>query len=523
MSLTAECRAFCRTHGLFHCQTIVVGVSGGADSVCLLHVLHTLSEEAGSEDGAEDGAAFPVLVAAHVNHGLRGDAADRDEEHVRSLCESLHIRLAVKKADVAAVSGEKKISLEEAGRWVRYSFFKETADACTADGQTAYIAVAHHREDQAETILMNLFRGTGPDGLCGMRPKYRGVIRPLLFASKSDITEYLRIHFLEYSEDASNQVNHFTRNRWRNQILPLIADVSRKDPVLPLLQTAEIVSDDRDYFESRVQEIVRCNAVAGGSDARGIPCEVLRREHRAISSRIIRFLYAEKFSSGTDLSYAHVVSILSLTEAGPGGRRIALPHGRLAYVSGDVLFFEDLTDLHRGRPGTWMTKTGPLLLSGSVDMPETALPACPGRRSVMDKNSKTSFQVETIFVENPMQVVYNSRTWYCTCDKLQGAVIRTRRKDDWFSAAGSAGGKPLRRFLTDRKIPAFTRDRILLAAKDSQVLWIPGIGHAEGFADEISRRRFDESQVQNAGEGYGSADQKLCRITIYDINDQEEQ
>lgn len=518
MSLLPDCRKFCNTYGLLSCQAVIAGVSGGADSMCLLDILFTLSEEAKNIETLQP---FPTLIAAHINHGLRGEAADHDEDLVRRYCQDRNIPFYVKRVDIAAMAKESKTSVEQAGRSARYAFFDEIAGKYFPGAEDVFTAVAHHREDQAETILMNLFRGTGPDGLCGMKPVNSRIIRPLLFASKENILSYVKSKHISYAEDQTNLDNTYTRNRWRNQILPLIADVSRKDPVLPLLAFAELAGTDKEYFDEKVSEIYEINACCGGSGTYGIPCEVIRREHRAIASRLIRYLYTGRFLAATDLTAAHVSSILALAAEGPGGRRISLAHGRIAYIAEDTLFFDESMGLMSEDVLSWKMKTGPVLLSREETDGEPLLvfdDIVPGR---VVSISKTYFDVEVILVEKPEQVVYNSRTWYCPAEVLSGAVLRTRRQGDWFSRTESTGGKPLRRFLTDRKIPSFVRDRMLVAAHESQVLWIPGIAVAEGLVDEASERMYfgltgsaaDKSSVHGT---------ELYRITILDRNEQEE-
>lgn len=495
--------------------------------MCLLDILHTLSAGSREDCTLPDinppesephgmNHVFPTIIAAHVNHGLRGETANADEELVRTYCDEKGIPFVSQTIDAAILASDRKISLEEAGRIARYSFFRETAAQYSTSGETVYIAVAHHREDQAETILMNLFRGSGPEGLCGMRPRNKDIIRPLLFASKEEIKTYLREKSIEYAEDATNQENHFTRNRWRNQILPLISEVSRKNPITPLLLTSEILSVDRDYFDEQTSRIFYESITVGGSGTIGLPCLVLAGEHGAIASRLIRRLYEDRFASAKDLSYAHVCAVMSIIRDGPGGRRIALSRGRTAYVSDGVLFFEDLSDLHKGQDRTWMSKTGALLLSDSENIEDMPLSIHPGQPAERVSISQTSYYVEAILVENPMQVVYNSRAWYCTREELSGAVVRTRRTGDRFSSAGSIGGKPLRRFLTDRKIPAFIRDRVILVARAEEVLWIPGIGHAKGFVDMTSRRSWDISHKPDQHGTHGQTSQEIVKITIYD-------
>ena len=521
MSLLLDCRKYCLTYGLLSCQALIVGVSGGSDSMCLLDILYSLSEESKKNESLKP---FPQIIAAHVNHCLRGEAADHDEDIVRQYCRERFIPFAAGRIDIQDHAQKEKISLEQAGRSARYKFFDETAHNYLPDSSVVYTAVAHHREDQAETILMNLFRGTGPDGLCGMKPKSGDIIRPLLFASKEDILFYLEAKMIPYSDDLSNFDNTYTRNRWRNQILPLIADVSRKDPVLPLLSLAELVSTDKEYFDEKVFEIYKRKVRLGGSGTFGLPCAVIRNEHRSIASRLVRLLYSERFSSATDLTAAHVSAILSLAAEGTNGGRISLAHGKTAYLAEGELFIDaasGLTPEGAGTSGTWSTKGGQILLcrEETKGAPLCILGNITANRVV--SISKTYFDVEVILVENMEQVVYNSRTWYCPAAMLAGTVFRTKRQGDWFSRSGSTGGKPLRRFLTDRKIPVFVRDRMLLAANESQVLWIPGVSFAAGFADEVSGRRYFDSYGLEMTE-YSVRESRLYRITILDTNEQEE-
>jgi len=519
MPLLPDCREYCIKNNLLSCQVMLVGVSGGADSMCLLDILFSLS---GTWQDDSDGRPFPKIIAAHVNHGLRGAAADEDEELVRSYCSARGIAFASYTADVALLAAEKRIGLEEAGRIVRYSFFEETARKYSAGGHKVFTAVAHHREDQAETILMNLFRGTGPDGLTGMQPCSRGIVRPLLFASKKDILGYMKEKGLCFSEDYSNLDNTYTRNCWRNRIFPLIEEACGKDPVQPLLAMSDLLRTDQSYFEEIVGDIFAANRISGGNNMPGLPCPVITGAHRAVASRLVRHLYAAAFSSAADLGSVHVSAVLSLTEDPAGGRLLSLPHGRTAYIADGVLFFDNADAIRGGGLKSWDTNGVRLLLCSAADAGETPLFSDVKKTELCVPISKTSFELETILVENPEQVVYNSRTWYCTPDVLGGAVLRTRRQGDWFSHAGSVGGKLLRRYLTDRKIPAFVRDRMLIAANGAQVLWIPGLAHAAGFVDEASRLRFFASRGRGT-DPISLQDMQLYRITIRNMYEQEEQ
>jgi len=534
MSLLLDCRKFCNAHELLSCQAVIIGVSGGADSMCLLDILFSLSEESKKEAVSPP---FPEVIAAHVNHGLRGDDADQDEELVRNYCKDRGILFRSQRVDITSLAARDKISLEDAGRRVRYAFFEEIAAgvreefaACIRKDVAAgvwseyskiFIAVAHHREDQAETLLMNLFRGAGPDGLCGMQPINENVIRPLLFASKEDILAYVHGKPVPFSEDLTNQDNIYTRNCWRNQILPLIAEASRKDPVGPLLAFSDIVNTDKEYFEEITADIFEKNKNLSGSGTFGLPIDVLRLEHRAVASRLVRYLYKAQFACATDLTSAHVTAILSLSLSGKNGGMISLPHSRIAYLSEDVLFFEEISELGRSDSSFWNTDDGQILLCPTEMIDKTLVFFDSFTRKEIASISKTSFALEVILVENPEQVVYNGQIWYCPRQILKGAVLRTRRTSDWFSRAGSSGGKPLRRFLTDRKIPVFVRDRMILAAHDSEILWIPGVSHAAGFVDEASGRKYFESIGLTMNE-MSIQSAELYRITIINNNEQEE-
>ncbi|MBN1775479.1 MAG: tRNA lysidine(34) synthetase TilS, partial [Clostridiales bacterium] len=206
MSLSDECYTFTGQNRLLDCDVVVVAVSGGPDSMCLLDILLSLSEDfTGEEMGNRK--AGPTIVVAHLNHGLRGEASDGDEEIVRSYCEHRRVPFFSRKADIAAMAKAEGLGLEAAGRKTRYAFFDEVANRYEQDRLRVRIAVAHRREDRAETMLINLFRGAGLDGLCAMGPIRGRIVRPLLFASKEQVTDYVREKNIPYGLDSSNSEN----------------------------------------------------------------------------------------------------------------------------------------------------------------------------------------------------------------------------------------------------------------------------------------------------------------------------
>ncbi len=514
MNLLSACRDYCTKHRLLSCGTVLVGVSGGADSMCLLDILHTIAYEGSNGAGCD---SYPDIAAVHINHSLRGGAADADENLVRAYCAKNDIPFFPGKFDVRKIAEEEKMGLEEAGRYCRYAFYAEIADQFGNRDGSVRIAVAHHREDQGETILMNLFRGAGPDGLSGMQPLSSNIIRPLLFASKKDILEYVREHGIPYAEDSSNLDNTYLRNQWRNRVFPLLEEVCGKDPVAPLLRTAELSREDQDYFAGVIEDLKTRFRKDAANGIYGMPLKLLSDSPRAVSARLVRRMYTDTFGTAADLESVHVSAILALTGDGSGGRELSLPHGRRCLASDGYLFFYGREDLFGD--SVYGLAPGELLLARDASAQIRIDPQGTSAKSIMTI-PQTSFELETIVVENPEQVVYNNRTWYCTKSILRDTMLRTRRPCDFFARAGSPGGKPLRRVLTDRKIPVFLRDRLLIAAKGERVLWIPGLSHGAGFVDGASRLRFNES-LGVGPDQIAYPNDILYRIRILDRNKEE--
>ena len=191
-------------------DTVIVALSGGADSVTLLHILNSIKE-----------LYNLTLRAAHLNHGIRGEEADRDEDFVRKLCESMGVPLDVRREDIPAIAKESGKSEELCGREVRYAFFDAL---CEQYG--AKIATAHNRDDHAETVLWNLVRGAGLSGLCGIPVRRGGIIRPLLGCSRAQIEAYCAENQLAYVTDSTNLTAAYTRNRIRLEVMPILRQLN---------------------------------------------------------------------------------------------------------------------------------------------------------------------------------------------------------------------------------------------------------------------------------------------------------
>ena len=486
MSLLDEVFAYGSLHTMFSCSAILVAVSGGSDSVCLLDILCEI-RKAKLEDPSAHNLRFPAIFAVHVNHQIRPESSG-DEELVRILCAKLKIPLFVKTFDVPAISKQRQQGLEETGRDLRREAFAEVTGEISSQGyDTVFIATAHHREDVCETILMNLFRGSGTDGLTGMKPRADRMIRPLLFADKEMILAYVRSRELSYSEDATNTDSAYTRNAFRNEILPAIAKATRRDPVDACLRSAERIREDSLFLEDTARMSYETH-IMRTEGATGLPCDAVNRQHRAISGRMIRMLFHEMFGSLTNFTSDHVDAIRDLCAKKINGKRVSLPGRRSAVILDKTLFLVSdnegiipvMSHRHKARRLC-------ILPTNSVE-----LDICCDKdsRCFSGDIPQSSLEAVTFGVEKHGQVVYNDRTWYCDAGSLAGAVFRTMRTKDRFRKAGSSGHKPLRRLFTDEKIARELRDRILLVARGDEVLWIPGMYHAEGFIDDLSRECF---------------------------------
>lgn len=396
-------------------QTVAAALSGGRDSVCMLHVLHRLS-----------GKLSFNLVAVHVHHGLR-EEADADEAFCRQLCENLGIRLLIRRVDTPGRVKETGETVEEAARNLRYAVFEELVKTGTA----RRIALAHHQQDQAETVLLHLLRGSGLTGLCGMKAKRLPYIRPLLEATADEIDRYLKENHLFHVEDASNCDTAYRRNHIRHQLLPLLKQEYNPEIVKALAQMATHLQEEEAYLEQQTPEVSEKISVGWLLE---YPVNLQRRILRK---------WLRKQGLVQDVQQVHIEQLLELAR-GQTGRRISLPKGLTAQKSYDILV------IHRSVP-------------------------CPALAQGFP-----SFQMEFMTLaqamkqwDSPEKVPALPEEKWLSADALsEKPEWRTRRSGDYIVAAG--GHKKLKDFLIDEKVPREERDRLPILADGAHVLWVFG-------------------------------------------------
>ena len=436
---------------------IIVGVSGGADSVCLLRVLAVLAEESGWQ-----------LAAVHVNHLIREEAGD-DADYVRSLCEELEIPLYLKEADVETLAMQWGMSTEEAGRKVRYQAFEEAAETFGAER----IAVAHNQNDRAETLLFHLFRGTGLIGMGSIRPVRERIIRPLLCVSRKEIETWLTEMGAEWCIDRTNHTDEYTRNRIRRHILPYAKEEICSEADVHLAQEAELLAQTADFVMRKAEEaLIRCaegqQSGCSYSEMR-INIDKFLTEESFLQTHMLLLVLKQLSNGGKDIGMNHVMDILSLF-TGQSGRRVILPYDLEAVRSfGTVIVRSRQSDPEADRETGAMTDLKPILdREGRLEM------YVPGLGNV--EYSLQNWEKSDIIQEK-------TYTKWFDYDKIKTLGIRTRQPGDYLTVNDKLQKKSLKEYFIQEKIPADMRADIPLLADGSHIIWV--IGHRISSAVKV--------------------------------------
>lgn len=424
---------------------ILVALSGGPDSVCLLNVLYSLKED------------FHITIgAAHVNHMLRGDEALADEEYSRSLCKRLNIEFYVEKIDIDKISKEKNISHEMAGREERYKFFE------TIKSYHGYnkIAVAHNANDQAETIIMNMMRGTGIEGLCGIRSKREGgIIRPILCLSRNEVELYCSSNNLEPRIDKTNLENIYSRNKVRLDIIPYMKENFNKDIINTLNRMANLIQVDNDFLEKETLDNFKVYC-SNTSDALIISKEAFNLD-RAIISRIIRKAFFEFTGKYSNFEMKHIYDVIELSK-NTTNKRIDLTNNVLAEnIYGDI-YLKLKDNIIREYKEVVINK-------GELD-----------NTDICYENYNVRFNI--IRNKNNIDFSKNVLIKYFDYDKIEERlVIRKRRNGDKMLPLGMKGNKKVKDIFMDLKIPVDERDRIPVLCFDNEIAWLVAHKVSEKF------------------------------------------
>ena len=428
---------------------LLVAVSGGADSVCLLRILARLAEE------------FRLrLTVAHLNHGLRGAESEGEEAFVRHLSDEMGIAFISRRVDVDSLRRGKGRSLEEIGREERYRFLDETAKRCVA----GKIATGHHRDDQAETLLIHLLRGSGPEGLRGILPIRDGrLIRPLLDVGRTEILEYLRQERVPFMTDSSNLSPLFLRNRIRVGLIPELTANYNPRLVEGLCHTAAIIRGEDDYLQGVVRRIVAGWGIAPDAVEAAVPVAALCGLHEALQGRIVKWLLEAAVPSKNGVGYAHVEAVLALARGMESRyRSLDLPFGILVEREGTLLRIRSTGDRRaRGRK----RKASQPLFEYRLEIPATVHLTEIGRTIHLDLIGKPTLR----------EMKEEPRKAFMDYERVNPPLIlRGAVQGERIDLFGSGGNKKLKEYFIDRKIPRPLRKQIPLLCDSRSVIWIAG-------------------------------------------------
>ncbi len=425
---------------------VLVGLSGGADSSVLLHLIKRYCDERG------------IFVAAlHVHHGIRGEEADRDALFCEKYAKRLGVPFLLKRADIPTIAKESGKSVEEAARDYRYSVFAETM---SKDPRLTCVATAHNADDNAETVLFNLARGTGTLGLCGIPPvRMLGeakVIRPLIFTEKSDIMDYCTENCIEYIFDSTNNDTAYTRNYVRREIIPLF---KRLNPAFlrAVGRMTESAAWDCEYIEHQADMLYREKCRNSG-----ISAKELADLPAALSYRVVSKLYG----SLTDkmLEKVHCDAVMKIARDPVEGAQVHLGGGVRAVISGGILSFTKESALD-ARKFEYILKTG----INRFDDEGFAVIILPDGRITEDLQ-KDYETIKNIY-KLSIHTLVNS-------DKIN-RVMKVRSRMDGDSYVFGQMTRKLKKLYNDRGLSHKRRAELPVFCDDEGIIWVPGFGTAD--------------------------------------------
>ncbi len=430
---------------------VLVALSGGPDSVALLRVLLDLRSTLALQ-----------VEAAHFNHCLRGSESDEDEQFVCDLCAGLDVPLHRRRAETKEAAALSRRNLEEYARHLRYEFLYEMAAP-----RDALVATGHNMNDQAETLLLKLFRGAGISGLAGIHSRRRNVlasggvcyvVRPLLGVSRPQILDYLSSLKQQFRSDSSNRDVAFDRNWLRYELLPLLGEKFNPAIIRVLASTADSLGEVNLLVEGQAERVFRrCRRSGRGEILFDIDC--LLENHPVLVKETIRLGIREIKGDLKDVHRRHIDGILALAQAQSGGQ---------LHLPGGIRIRREFDNLIIGRPVHTPRFSHPVEAPGGVEVPEAG--KCFEIRRLEQRVEPSEGRAGHDLMRNPGG----------------GLEVRNRVPGDRFQLKAGQPERKLKEILIERKIPRSSRDRLLILAKGQKVLWVEGLG----VSPEHRRRRF---------------------------------
>lgn len=429
-------------------DNIILGLSGGPDSMVLLHILLYVRERISFN-----------LVVAHINHGVRGEEALKDEKFTEKVAKELGLDFFSTKADMVGLAKEKNISEEEAGREIRYGFFRELIKEL-GHGK---IAVAHNRNDQAETLLMRIMRGTGIDGLAGMSFKSDDIIRPILDINRWEIEKYVEDNSIETVVDKTNLETIYSRNKVRLELIPYIKENFNPNIIDTLFRLSENAKLDSSFLEECSGKVYKSISKEKSASV-VMKSDLFMEEDKAVKNRIIRKAIYNLIHTLQGIEEVHISSVVDLFNKGETGKRIDLPNNLLAKVSYNNLIIEK--NINEDMAEVCENKEETILQIGQNYLEEYNLEI---NLKIIDRKY-INFKNVSSNVKFFDYDIMNEEIW-----------IRTRNPGDRFAPIGMKGRKKIKDYFIDEKIPRDLRDEIPLLMCGENIIWVIGYRMSEDY------------------------------------------
>ena len=426
---------------------ILVALSGGPDSVCLLHILYKLKEVLDIEIGA-----------IHINHLLRGEESEGDERYIKDLCDKLGIKYYVKRIDIKYIANSTGVSLEVAGRNERYKAFEEIRNEYNYNK----VAVAHNANDQAETVLMRMMRGTGLEGLTGIKAKRKdGIIRPILCLNRYEIEKYCEDNELKPRIDASNYERVYSRNKVRLDILPYMKENFNKDIIETLNRMVLLLQKDNEFIEEYSKKCydIYCSKK---NDAIIIRKEIFKDELEAINTRVVKMAFKKVSKSDQNFEMKHIYKIIELSN-GETGKQISLTNNIVCEnIYGDVLL--SLKDNNKKTCKDKFISINKEKISDNIEFENYIV-----KFNVIDSQKKIEFSKDDLIK-------------FFDYDKIKKEIIiRNRRDGDKIIPLGMNGSKKIKDIFIDLKIPREERGNIPIVCFDDKIAWVVGLKTSQEY------------------------------------------
>jgi len=458
--LVAKVEATIHKHHLINSgDRILVSVSGGPDSVALLSILQELKDEFQWN-----------LEVAHINHKLRGKESDKDLEFVKKLTAKYGLQFHSTTVNTKRFAKDKKLSLEDAARQIRYNFFEKTAQKIKADK----IALGHTQNDQAETILMRLFRGAGTLGLSGIPIKRGKFVRPLLEVSREEILKYLKQNKLSYRIDKSNLTAQFLRNRIRAKLLPWLKKEINPEIISTLNRTATILNEIEQFLDKETKKIFEKLAQTGKNKIL-INRQKFSNLENIFKKNLVRYSWRKLTAEIYPLEFKQVERVLDLVETGQVGKRVNLKNGYWAELNSKhlVIFKKQLKKYKI-----------PVKFPGEFKLNGHNLKARIIERNKLPEKIRTKSENQA----------------YLDWEKLKGTLnLRGYLPGDKFQPLGMKGNQKLSDFFVNSKIPRYKREEILLLTSKKKIAWIVGQRISDEFKITNKTKKVLALQFSDAG------------------------